>query len=147
VRRDDARLLQAQPLGIGVRRLAVAHRLVHVGRPHAMGDADQVEQVAPARRLRRQHDGDARRRVGGAHEVLLGSITGSRVVMGGSSLQPEGHGPVVDERHLHHRTELAGGHRHAARPEALDEPLVQRHRLLGGAASTKLGRLPLRASP
>src|SRR5690348_6022806 len=61
--------------------------------------------------------GEAEARV----RILLGTLR--------SPLQDQGHRPVVDERHIHHRAEFACLHLEAGLPELRHEVLVERDRL------------------
>src|SRR5881396_3833309 len=71
----------------------------------------------------------------------------------GSLLEDEGHGAVIHQLHLHHRTELAGFHAgpaprprprpRAPLPEERDEPFVQGNRYLGRRRVDEAGPPPL----
>src|SRR5207244_7341594 len=55
-RRNRGRFLARQPFRVSPRSLALAHRLIDVRRANLVGNADQIQELTPARRRGRQDD-------------------------------------------------------------------------------------------
>src|SRR5262249_53008302 len=118
------RLLTRQPLGVGRRRLAVAISLVDVRRAHLVLDPHEREQVPAPRRGRRENDARANQR---SSQMVTGpSFTESTSIMAPNS-------PVSVRRPRSRMSATNRSYNGIATS--------------GLAASMKLGRRPLTASP
>jgi hypothetical protein len=104
-----AGLAAAQTFGVLARALSARYRLVDVGRLHLVRDADEVQQLAPARRLRRR------------------GSRGAALIVPGRSVT----GPSFTRSDVHHGAELARLDAVDALAQHRDEALVQRDRRLG----------------